>query len=163
MKFRNIALGAALLALLVGILYAPTRAVGFLHLDDPDYTFRCPFVCGGLSWANVKEAFLNARHSGIWMPITSISYMCDVSLFGLKTPGAFHLVNVALHMLNTLLLLMFAWRLAQPRDGGNIATHAAQPGRAALPRGRGIWIVLAVAFWALHPQRAEAVAWIASR
>ncbi len=144
MKSRNIALGAALLALLVGILYAPTGTFGFLHLDDPDYTFRCPFVCGGLSWANAKEAFLNARHGGIWMPITYISYMCDVSLFGLKAPGAFHLVNVALHMLNTLLLLTLAWRLAQPR-------------------GRGIWIVLAVAFWSLHPQRAEAVAWIASR
>ena len=73
MKFRNIALGAALLALLVGILYAPTGTFGFLHLDDPDYTFRCPFVCGGLSWTNVKEAFLNARHGGIWMPITYIS------------------------------------------------------------------------------------------
>jgi len=144
MKFRNIALGAALLALLVGILYAPTGTFGFLHLDDPDYTFRCPFVCGGLSWTNVKEAFLNARHGGIWMPITYISYMCDVSLFGLKAPGAFHLVNVALHMVNTLLLLTLAWRLARPR-------------------GRGIWIVLAVAFWALHPQRVEAVAWIASR
>ena len=158
MKFRNIAPRAALLALLVGILYAQTATFGFLHLDDPDYTFRCPFVCGGLSWANVKEAFLNARHGGIWMPITYISYMCDVSLFGPKAPGAFHLVNVALHMLNTLLLLALAWRLAQPRGDGT-----AQPGRAALLRGRGIWIVLAVAFWALHPQRAEAVAWIASR
>jgi len=131
-----------MLAALVGLLYVPTGSFGFLHLDDHDYTFLCPFVHGGLSWSNIKEAFTNLSHGGVWMPLTYISYMCDISLFG---PGAgpHHLVNVALHMLNTMLLLALAWRLA----GGR----------------KLFWLVLAVAFWAFHPQRVEAVAWIASR
>lgn len=139
---KRLFLGAVILAALVGLLYVPTGSFGFLHLDDHDYTFLCPFVHDGLSWGNIKEAFTNLSHGGVWMPLTYISYMCDISLFG---PGAgpHHLVNVALHMVNTMLLLALAWRLA----GGR----------------KRFWIVLAVAFWAFHPQRVEAVAWIASR
>ena len=139
---KRFLLGATILAALVGLLYAPTGSFGFLHLDDHDYTFLCPFVHGGLSWGNIKEAFTNLSHGGVWMPLTYISYMCDISMFG---PGAgpHHLVNVALHMVNTILLLALAWRLARSRIS--------------------FWIVLAVAFWAFHPQRVEAVAWIASR
>jgi len=155
MKLRDIVLWTALTAILAGILYAPTGSFGFLHLDDHDYTFRCPFVFDGLSWDNVKEAFANVRHGGVWMPLTYISYMADIALFG-HGPGAHHLVNAALHMVNTALLMIFAWRLAGHwRDESY--------GRGALSRSRGFWIVLAVAFWALHPQRVEAVAWIAGR
>ena len=135
-------LGALLLVVVVGVLYAPTASFGFLHLDDHDYTFRCPFVFEGLSWANVKAAFMNVRHAGVWMPLTYISYMADISFFG-AAPGPHHLVNVALHMANTVLLLVLAWRLTRGRNIG--------------------WLLPAVAFWALHPQRVEAVAWIASR
>ena len=131
-----------LLGGLAALLYLPTGTFGFLRLDDHDYTFRCAFVFDGLSWANIKEAFTNVRHAGVWMPITYISYMADVSLFG-PGPGAHHLVNMALHSVNTMLLLALAWRLAGGRNAA--------------------WLVLAVAFWALHPQRAEAVAWIACR
>ena len=155
MKFRDIMMWTALVAITVGLLYAPTASFGFLHLDDHDYTFRCPFVFDGLSWTNVKAALMNMRHAGVWMPLTYISYMADISLFG-PAPGPHHLVNVALHMLNVILLLSLAWRLALPSSCDQLE-------RAALRRGHGIWIVLAVAFWALHPQRAEAVAWIAGR
>lgn len=155
MKFRNIVLWTAVVTILAGLLYAPTGSFGFLHLDDHDYTFRCPFVFDGISWANVKEAFANVRHGGVWMPLTYISYMADISIFG-PGSGAHHLVNVALHMINTVLLMILAWRLA---GYGREDCY----GEAAPCRGRGFWIVLATAFWALHPQRVEAVAWIAGR
>ena len=99
-------LGAAsiLLMLLVWALFRQTGDFEFLRLDDHDYTYRCAFVKDGLSWANVREAFTNVRHGGIWMPATYISYMCDISLFG-PGAGAHHLVNVAIHALNAVLLL----------------------------------------------------------
>ena len=133
---------AVALAVVAGLLYAPTGSFAFLRLDDHDYTFRCAFVFDGLSWANVKKALVNVRHAGVWMPITYMSYMADITLFG-PGPEPHHLVNVAFHMANVVLLLALAWRLA----GGRCNE----------------WIVLAVAFWGLHPQRVEAVAWIASR
>lgn len=142
---RRFLIGALLLAGLAGLLYLPTGSFDFLRFDDHDYTFRCAFVFDGLSWANLKEAFANVRHAGVWMPVTYISYMVDISLFG-PGPGPHHLVNVALHALNAVLLLALARRL-RGKDGAS----------------RGWWIWPAVAFWALHPQRVEAVAWIAAR
>ena len=85
--------------LLVGLVWALFGQTGdfeFLRLDDPDYTYRCAFVKDGLSWANVREAFTNVRHGGIWMPVTNLSYMCGITLFG-PGAGAHHLVNVAVH------------------------------------------------------------------
>ncbi|MBR1587738.1 MAG: hypothetical protein IJ658_05375 [Kiritimatiellae bacterium] len=155
MKLRQIVLWTAVVATLAGLLYAPTGSFGFLHIDDHDYTFRCPFVFDGLSWANVKEAFANVRHGGVWMPLTYISYMAGISLFG-PGPGAHHLANAALHAVNVALLMTLAWRLA----GHGMEESG---GTAALRRGHGFWIVSAAAFWALHPQRVEAVAWIAGR
>ena len=81
------------------------------------------------------------------MPVTNISYMCTISLFGLGA-GAHHLVNVAIHALNAVLLLWLVVSLATKNTKfTKIITVA----------------FLLAAFWALHPQRAEAVAWIASR
>ena len=138
----HVLIAASLLALSVWCMFGASGDFGFLRLDDQDYTFRCAFVMDGLSWANVREAFANVRHGGIWMPVTYISYMTGISMFG-PGPGAHHLVNVAIHTVNAVLLLCLVHALAR--------------------RGALVAELLLVAFWALHPQRAEAVAWIASR
>ena len=100
---RKHLLPVLLLVAAVWFLYSQTGRFEFLRLDDHDYTFRCAFVKDGLSAANVKEAFANPRHAAIWMPATYISYMADITLFG-PGMGPHHLVNVALHTLNALLL-----------------------------------------------------------
>ncbi len=156
------AVASLLLVALVWALFRQTGDFEFLRLDDPSYTYLCPFVKGGLSWANVREAFTNVRHEAIWMPVTNISYMCTISLIG-PDAGAHHLVSVAIHALNAVLLLWLLVALGQ-RASCPLWTR----GSAPLPTGTtGILPVAAAflltAFWALHPQRAEAVAWIASR
>ena len=149
-----------LLAALVWALFRQTGAFEFLRLDDPSYTYFCPFVKDGLSWANVREAFTNVRHEAIWMPVTNISYMCTISWFG-PGAGAHHLVNVAFHALNAVLLL---WLLvALVKAATSAAAPAAVPASAATSAAAPAAAFLLAAFWALHPQRVEAVAWIASR
>ena len=147
---RKHLLPVLLLVAAVWFLYFQTGDFEFLRLDDHDYTFRCAFVKDGLSAANVKEAFTNPRHAAIWMPVTYISYMADITLFG-PGMGPHHLVNVALHTLNALLLyaLLLALLPRKPPMGGTRSVASAA--------------LLATAFWALHPQRVEAVAWIAGR
>lgn len=140
---------AALLAA-VWFLYFQTGDFEFLRLDDHDYTFRCTFVKDGLSCANVQEAFANPRHAAIWMPATYVSYMADISLFG-PAMRPHHLVNVAIHSLNAILIYMLLLALLARRG------EAPEDAPACLAA------LLAAAFWALHPQRAEAVAWIAGR
>ena len=150
---RKHLLPVLLLVAAVWFLYSQTGRFEFLRLDDHDYTFRCAFVKDGLSAANVKEAFANPRHAAIWMPATYISYMADITLFG-PGMGPHHLVNVALHTLNALLL--YALLLALLPRTANAPGGTCAVASAALA-------LLATAFWALHPQRVEAVAWIAGR
>ncbi len=176
-KSVRVALAAAASILLVGLVWAlfgQTGTFDYLNWDDPTYTFACPFVKDGLSWTNVCEAFRRWGYQAIWMPVTNISYMCDRSLFGPGTgmsnlagadnlAGVRHLVNVAIHALNALLLFGLLFALGQ-RASCPLRTH----GSASLPTGTTGILPVALAFfltafWALHPQRAEAVAWIASR
>lgn len=149
-----------LLIAAIWFFYAQTGSFEFLRLDDHDYTFRCAFVKDGLSAANIAEAFTNPRHAAIWMPITYISYMADISLFG-PGMGPHHLVNVVFHTLNAILVYFLLLTILRKRsDNGAKSGQSKKNGgviRTTLP------FVLATAFWALHPQRAEAVAWIAGR
>lgn len=140
-RSKKILLGILFLVLAVCFCYSSVGGFEFLRFDDHDYTFRCAFVHNGLSLANVQTAFTSVRHAAIWMPVTYVTYMADISLFG-PGMGPHHLVNVACHALTAVALFLLLLRLF--------------PGRV------GFGFVAAL-LWALHPQRVEAVAWIAGR
>ena len=127
-------------------LFARTAVFSYMGLDDAAYTFRNPFVAGGMSLANVCETFTNFRHGGIWMPLTYVSYMIDSSICqtaGLPLIGWMHVVNVLMHIANFILLCKLLSVILKDRAAAAI--------------------VLAAMFWALHPLRVEPVAWIAAR
>jgi tetratricopeptide (TPR) repeat protein len=133
------ALLAPALFLAVLATYAPVRHHGFLDYDDRLYVTGRPEVRAGLGAGSAAWAFANVE-VGNWHPLTWLSHMLDVELFGLD-PRAHHLVNVGLHGLSAALLF------------GLLAAATGSPGRAAF----------AAAVFALHPQRVESVAWIAER
>ena len=122
---------------------------GHVGLDDWWYTSGCPFVRGGLSWENLARAFGDFGYGAIWMPVTFMSYMLDVSLFG-DSWYAYHAVNVLLHLINTWLVFLFI------RDQSRLFV----PG--ATLRADVICAACAL-LWALHPMRAEGVTFVASR
>jgi Flp pilus assembly protein TadD len=130
---------AAALAVLTVTVYAPVRRHAFINFDDPQYVSQNAHVTSGLTVDNVRWAF-TAGYAGNWHPVTWISHMLDVHWFGLD-PGAHHVMNVALHVTSTLLLLWVLWRM----------TGAAWPS------------VTVAALFALHPLHVESVAWIAER
>ena len=131
----------ALVAILIAttISYLPVRAFGFVDYDDPVYVRDNPAVAAGLSAEGLRWAF-TAYHASNWHPLTWLSHMADVSWFGMD-PGAHHVVNLVLHLINAVLLWF------------------------ALVRFRQSALVAAVvtALFALHPLRVESVAWIAER
>lgn len=138
-----------LLALVTVLAFIGAFTDGHLQLDDWGYTLGCPFVKDGVSWSAIRAAFSDFGHGGIWMPLTFLSYAADISFFGASW-RAFHAVNVALHALNavlvfTLLKVLLAHLCGVSDRRGYMAAFA-----AAL-------------LWAVHPLRAEAVVWIASR
>ena len=122
---------------------------GHIGLDDWGYTSGCPFVRGGLVWENISRAFSDLGYGAIWMPITFMSYMLDMSLFG-DNWYAYHAVNVLIHLINTWLVFLFI------RDQSRMFVSG-----DAL-RGDVICAVCAL-LWALHPMRAEGVTYVAAR
>ncbi len=124
---------------LVGFLYAPVTEFGFVSMDDPYYIQRNTQVQEGLTWDGVVWAFTERRMSN-WHPLTWISHMVDVELFG-DDAGGHHAVNVAWHGLNAALLLWVLLRYT-----------------------KALWrSVVAAALFALHPLRVESVAWATER
>lgn len=136
------------------VLFAQTCGFDFVNLDDHSYTFLCPFVKDGFSLQNLLAAFSHLCYAAIWMPVTYVSYMIDISLFGPgPCPGVHHAVNVVLHALNAVLLFRLLLLLARGRSSAD----------RPLPRASLVVVILATAFWALHPLRVEPVAWISGR
>lgn len=127
------------LTALVWVLFGQTRNHQFVNYDDVNYVLGNPHINTGLSWENVGWAFTHV-HSQNWHPLTSISHMLDVQLFGLN-PGRQHLVNVLLHGLSAVLLFLLLQR----------TTNA-------------LWAsAFVAAMFAVHPLRVESVAWISER
>jgi Flp pilus assembly protein TadD len=131
-----IGVGLVLLAVLV---YAPVRGHAFVSWDDQTYVCSNPHVAGGPTAANIRWAFTTG-YAGNWHPLTWISHMLDVSLFGMDA-GAHHVTNLVLHVANTLLLF------------GVLRRATGALGRSAF----------VAALFAVHPLHVESVAWVAER
>ena len=130
---------AAGLGALVLAVFWRAKDFAFVNFDDPVYVTRNPAVLRGLTWDGVVWAFAGF-HAGNWHPLTWLSHMADVQLFG-PGPAPAHLVNVFLHLANTLLLFAFL----------RSATGATW--RSAV----------VAALFAVHPLHVESVAWVSER
>jgi len=139
---RPLLLSAALcVALAIATLaaYGGLHSNGFIMFDDDEYVTDNTHVLKGLTGESVAWAFTNGDTAN-WHPLTWLSHMLDVRLFGLN-PGRHHLTSLLLHVLNVLLLFLFLLRLT------------GAPWRSAF----------VAALFALHPLHVESVAWIAER
>jgi protein O-mannosyl-transferase len=133
------ALLGALLVTVTLFLYAPVAHHEFLEYDDGAYVAKNIHVRTGLTLDNAAWAF-TTFHEANWHPLTWLSHMTDCQLFGLN-PGPHHLVNVAFHTINVLLLFL----LLQAATGA-------------------VWRSFFVAaLFAVHPLNVETVAWVAER
>ena len=136
----HLAVIGAGLVFVTALLYWPVLRHEFInYYDDGAYIVDNPHVNAGLSWAGVRWA-LGRGYAANWHPLTWISHMLDCQLFGLNPAGA-HLINLLLHVANTLLLFVWLSRLTG-----------------------AIWrSALVAALFAWHPTHVESVAWAAER
>jgi hypothetical protein len=129
----------AALCILVLAVYWQAGGHDFVHYDDPMYVSENPSVSSGISWKGVAWAF-TTFHASNWHPLTWLSHMADVELFGLS-PGWHHRMNVFYHLLNTELLFLVLWKMTG-----------------------GMWqSAFVAALFGVHPLHVESVAWVAER
>ena len=121
-------------------IYGQTAWHPFIDLDDDVLIYGNPHVRSGLTWENIRWAFTETTGVSMWHPLTWLSYMIDVDLFGLNA-GGHHLMSAGIHALNAMLLFLVLQRMT------------GAPWRSGL----------VAALFAVHPLHVESVAWAAER
>lgn len=128
----------ALIAVTAGV-YWQVKNHPFIVCDDPVYITENPSIQQGITPASIAWAF-TTMYANFWHPLTWLSHMLDVELFGLN-PGGHHLMNVFFHVANTLLLFLVLQRMTKT-----------------------LWqSAFVAALFALHPLHVESVAWASER
>lgn len=129
----------ALLLLVSAAAYFPALHGEFTNFDDDEFVTRNTRLRAGLTGETVRWAFTSFYASN-WVPLTWVSHLLDVSLFGFE-PRGHHLVNVLFHGANALILFFVLRALT----------------------GAGGRSLFAAALFSLHPLHVESVAWVAER
>ncbi len=127
-----------LLTLLVAVVHGPSVRYDFVNWDDPWYVTDNPLI---KSWSLENlHGIATQPVARNFAPLTVFTLLVDHTFWGLN-PAGYHLTNVLLHGLNTILVWWLVRRLVNDD---------------------GIALLTAVLF-AVHPVQVESVAWISSR
>ncbi len=129
---------AGAIAIITFICLSPVLRNSFVNWDDNAYVFENPYLNKPVSEA-VTYFFGPNYFVGNYIPVTMLTYVAEFHAGGME-PGLFHSVNLALHIINVLLVFWFVWLLS---------------GRRSMVAG-----VVALLF-GIHPMHVESVAWIA--
>ncbi len=135
---RNIIFYIVLSVLMLAV-FVQVYQFDFVNIDDQVYVTENYHVQSGITLDGIRWAF-TTMYAEFWHPLTWLSLMLDYELYGLNA-GGYHLTNVFLHLISSLLLFWLFNRM----------TGAFWPS------------AFVAAFFALHPLRVESVAWIAER
>ena len=131
-------LGILVLGMLVVGSYWPVMLYGGFVWDDVSFIVENSAIPMG--WSGLRRIWFvpsEIKEPHYW-PMTYTSFWLEHKLWGFTAAG-YHVVNVLLHVANTLLLRSILLRLAVP----------------------GAWIIAAV--FAVHPLHVESVAWVIER
>ncbi|OPX93242.1 MAG: TPR repeat-containing protein YrrB [Syntrophorhabdus sp. PtaB.Bin006] len=127
------------LVFMTALVFWQVGSCGFINFDDGLYVTENSHVRQGITRSGLIWAFTTG-HASNWHPLTWISHMVDVQLFGLR-PTWHHLMNLLFHIANTVLLFFILHRMT-----------------------KAIWqSAFVAALFALHPLHVESVAWVAER
>ena len=130
-----------LLALLPSAVFWNSLSGQFLSWDDDINVVHNTHV-QQITAENLRWMFTDTHTALRYKPLSWLAWAVISDWAGLA-PQAFHLANLLIHCLNTLLLFQLLCRLFSARDAAQLLLCAC----GAL-------------FWAIHPLRAEPVAWI---
>jgi Flp pilus assembly protein TadD len=131
---------AALVSVVLTLwVFAPVSGFDFAAYDDEEYIVDNPAVAAGLTAEGTRWAFENA-YRGTGGPLTWLSHMADVEMFGLDA-GAHHVTSLVIHVLASILCGLSLWMLTD-----------------------AVWrSFIVAALFAVHPLHVESVAWVAER
>lgn len=158
--------------------YSSSLDNGFVNWDDPPYVID-NYSIRSLTPRSIISLFAKPQ-SSYYAPLVFLSYAIEYHFFMLN-PYAYHLTNLALHILNSLLVFIFVYLIRQSRapfdyapfdsaqdlrQGLRKAPHYEGPPKAAVSgyeRGKLFIPLFTAILFAIHPLHVESVAWITER
>src|ERR1043166_4211581 len=150
-------LNRCLIALIIAVtlsVFSVVRQADFVHWDDGVNIYNNPHI-HGLNSASLRWMFTDASYIPRYMPLGWMSLAVDYQLTGGFNPTTYHLGNLLLHCANAVLVFLLLKRL--------ITLSAKNRGRQLDGRALAIAAAVGALFWAVHPLRAEPVAWASAR
>lgn len=128
-----------LLAVITFAVFSRLTQFDFVNIDDDIYVTGNVHLQDGISRDGLRWAF-TTTYAEFWHPLTWLSLMLDYQFFGVHA-GGYHLTNLLLHVVSSLLLFWLFNRMTT-----------------------SVWrSAFVAAIFALHPLRVESVAWVAER
>jgi protein O-mannosyl-transferase len=135
-----------LLTILLAAVFSPVWQFDFVNFDDTVYLTQNPHVRHGFTWAGIKWAFSlptlgrAAEASPFWRPLTYLSHMFDMELYG-GNAGGHHATSMLFHFFNVIMLFFIFFKITGER-----------------------WKSFVVAaIFAIHPLQVESTAWVSAR
>ena len=154
---------AALLILAVLVVYRNSLG-GVFVFDDVSAILENPTLRPPIHWGNVLFAPGDEAGTVGGRPLVNLTLALNYAFGGLRVEG-YHAVNIALHLLSTLLLFGIVARTFSFRQ--DRAGKGQRPeDRSSFDHARvdGFWVALVVALlWAVHPLQTESVTYIVQR
>jgi len=132
------------------------------NLDDNLYIKESPYI-----YSPTKNIFFTDNkltyYMGNYHPLSMISLAIDFKLGGIDTktgdfdPWWYHFTNLIFHVLNTLLVFWFVFKLIKLLEGKKLYNPVANKSVALE------FAMVAAALFGLHPIHTESVAWVSER
>lgn len=157
-RTRNVA-ATLLLFLGVFLVFSQTITFDWVQYDDQPYVLENPML--NLPPVKAMERIFSEGYFGAYTPVTLLSHALDLRAWG-PSPAGHHLTNVLLHSLNAVWVMLLALVLLRGVRGRGAGQGTAGMSAAA-SREELLTAFLAALLWAIHPLRAESVAWVSDR
>lgn len=138
---------AALIALVTFAVFSPALQNAFVEWDD-EVLFTRNEHYRGLGWPQIQWMFTTVK-MGHYVPITWLTHGLDYVLWGMD-PAGYHFTNLLIHAAAAAVFYCVALRLL-------VAAHP------FTSPARELAALAATLFFAVHPLRAESVAWVTER
>lgn len=141
---------AVLMLVLLAVAYLPGLGGGFVFDDHPNIVENLALHVTTLDWNAWMAALFSSPASSLQRPLAMASFAANHYFTGID-PWPMKLTNVAIHLLNALLVL-------------GLVRHLFATATPAVEDGRRRWAVhFSAAAWALHPINLMAVLFVVQR
>jgi len=134
-----------LIIILTLLAYIKAFDNDFVNWDDDRYVTLNPYITE-FSWENIKYFFSNF-YFVMYIPLTMVSYMIDYSFVGLSNPSFYHIHNILIHSINSVLVFFLVLMIIKKISKEKAFFYA----------------LISALLFAIHPMHIQSVSWIAER